>query len=91
VLLDHMDWMSVYYPQALVEEWQAILARATPDARIIFRSAHPDADYLRRLELPGQGGRLEERLRYEPELAARLHVRDRVHTYAGFHIAQVVA
>ncbi len=21
VLLDHMDWMSSYYPQALVEEW----------------------------------------------------------------------
>ncbi|MGA7983845.1 MAG: DUF3419 family protein, partial [Burkholderiales bacterium] len=40
VLLDHMDWMSAYRPEALVEEWNAILARATPDARIIFRSAH---------------------------------------------------
>lgn len=90
VLLDHMDWMSVYHPQALVEEWQAILARATPDARLIFRSAHPDADYLGQIELPGDHGRLLDRLGFERELAARLHVNDRVHTYAGFHIAQVL-
>lgn len=40
VLLDHIDWMSAYRPEALVEEWNAIPARD-----------------------------------------------DRVHTYAGFHIA----
>ncbi|MEX2601212.1 MAG: BtaA family protein, partial [Balneolaceae bacterium] len=40
ILLDHMDWMSSYYPDALIEEWQAIFASATDDARVIFRSAH---------------------------------------------------
>lgn len=90
VLLDHMDWMSAYHPAALVEEWQAILARATPDARLIFRSAHPEPDYLEQLELPGLG-RLREVLGFERELAAALHPSDRVHTYAGFHIAHMNA
>ena len=39
VLLDHMDWMSCTNPQALTEEWNAILASAAPGARAIFRSA----------------------------------------------------
>jgi hypothetical protein len=50
VLLDHMDWMSSYYPDALAEEWSYILRRATPDARIIFRSAHAAPAYLGSLE-----------------------------------------
>jgi S-adenosylmethionine-diacylglycerol 3-amino-3-carboxypropyl transferase len=91
VLLDHMDWMSVYHPAELAEEWQAIMDRATPEARVIFRSAHPDPVYLRNLVLPDNGPRLTERLCYHRELAARLHAQDRVHTYAGFHVASVTA
>lgn len=87
VLLDHMDWMSVYHPQALVEEWQAIIERATPDARLIFRSAHAEPGYLETLRIPGIGS-LHERFHFERELAAQLQTHDRVHTYAGFHIAQ---
>ncbi|AOV16432.1 S-adenosylmethionine--diacylglycerol 3-amino-3-carboxypropyl transferase [Acidihalobacter aeolianus] len=90
VLLDHMDWMSVYHPQALVEEWQAIAERATPDARLIFRSAHAEPGYLEQLHIPGVGS-LQERFRFERELAERLQPLDRVHTYAGFHIAQHLA
>lgn len=90
VLLDHMDWMSVYHPQALAAEWAAIFARATPDARLIFRSAHAQPDYLDAIDVPGQGP-LSARLRFERELAERLHVHDRVHTYAGFHIATLAA
>ena len=48
VLLDHMDWMSSYHPDALREEWLAILDRASADARIIFRSAHQHPRYRRR-------------------------------------------
>lgn len=51
VLLDHMDWMSSYYPHASAEEWSCILRRATPNARIIFRSAHAAPGYLQHLEL----------------------------------------
>ena len=41
--------------------------------------------------LPSLGKSLPELIGFEPDLAARLQLRDRVHTYAGFHIAQVVA
>ncbi|MFD2111801.1 DUF3419 family protein [Thiorhodococcus fuscus] len=91
VLLDHMDWMSSYYPEALEEEWAAILDRARSDARIIFRSAHAAPSYLDRIELGPQRTRLTERLEFHPELAQRLTMLDRVHTYAGFHIADVRA
>ena len=91
VLLDHMDWMSSYYPEALVEEWNAILARATADARIIFRSAHATPGYLEQIELGGHRSRLTDRLDFHPELARELSLLDRVHTYAGFHIADVRA
>lgn len=89
VLLDHMDWMSSYHPRALIEEWLLILERARADARIIFRSAHAAPRWLESLELGGDQGRLVERLTFYPELAAALQPLDRVHTYAGFHIADL--
>jgi S-adenosylmethionine-diacylglycerol 3-amino-3-carboxypropyl transferase len=93
VLLDHMDWMSSYQPQALVDEWNAILDRAAPGARVILRSAHADPAYLRTVEV-GKGAtrrRLNEAVRFHPELARELSRADRVHTYAGFHVADVTA
>lgn len=91
VLLDHQDWMSTYLPEALESEWQAILARSTPDARVILRSAHAAPAYLERLELGARRERLADHLQFHPELAAELQPLDRVHTYAGFHIADVCA
>jgi S-adenosylmethionine-diacylglycerol 3-amino-3-carboxypropyl transferase len=88
VLLDHMDWMSSYHPQALAEEWDAISERATPDARVIFRSAHRNPGYLDGLPL-GDGRALRDRLEFHNDLAAALQPFDRVHTYAGFHIADI--
>lgn len=93
VLLDHMDWMSSYQPQALVDEWNAILDRAASGARVILRSAHADPAYLRTVDV-GNGPnrrRLTEAVRFYPELARELSRADRVHTYAGFHIADVTA
>lgn len=91
VLLDHMDWMSSYQPEALAEEWMQILAHARADARVIFRSAHANPSYLDLIELgPGQG-RLRERLSFHEDLARDLQQHDRVHTYAGFHVADVRA
>lgn len=92
VLLDHMDWMSAWFPELLVEEWEAILARATPGARVIFRSAHARPAYLGQIAVPRRGaGRvpLLQALRFDETLARELQKRDRVHTYAGFHIADV--
>ena len=91
VLLDHMDWMSSYYPEALAEEWTAIIDRASPDARLIFRSAHAEPNYLDLIEIGERRDRLRERLVFHRELADELQRRDRVHTYAGFHVADLVS
>lgn len=89
VLLDHMDWMGSHLPEALEEEWAAIAARAAPRARAIFRSAHAQPEYLQRLHVPVEGRRrpVHDVLAFHPELARELTRADRVHTYAGFHIA----
>jgi S-adenosylmethionine-diacylglycerol 3-amino-3-carboxypropyl transferase len=91
VLLDHMDWMSWYYPQALVEEWNAILAAARPSARVIFRSAGLQVRYLDPLRVRHRSreSQLGSLLRYQPQLASELHARDRVHTYGSFYIADL--
>ncbi|NTV93926.1 MAG: BtaA family protein [Thiobacillus sp.] len=90
VLLDHMDWMSSYHPDALVEEWNAILNRARGNARILLRSAHEDPAFLHWVGVGPWRQPLDQALRFDRELAARLHRDDRVHTYAGFMIADVV-
>lgn len=90
VLLDHMDWMSSYYPDALAEEWNAIIDRAAPNTRIIFRSAHATPDYLNKILLKPGGPHLIECLKFYNELAQELQRQDRVHTYAGFHIADLL-
>jgi S-adenosylmethionine-diacylglycerol 3-amino-3-carboxypropyl transferase len=92
VLLDHMDWMSSYHPDALIEEWQAILASATDHARVIFRSAHKSPAYLQQVSLPltpSKSSLLTDQLIFYPEKAESLQKHDRVHTYAGFHIADI--
>ena len=89
VLLDHMDWMSSYYPKALAKEWSCILRRAAPNARVIFRSAHAAPAYLERLELGMERRRLRDHLVFHLDLAAQLQRLDRVHTYAGFHVADI--
>ncbi len=93
VLLDHMDWMSSYLPRALTDEWQAIFASAADQARIIFRSAHQWPSYLEsvRVNDGDRSYRITDRLRFYPERAAALQPLDRVHTYAGFHIADICA
>jgi S-adenosylmethionine-diacylglycerol 3-amino-3-carboxypropyl transferase len=91
VLLDHMDWMSSYYPEALAEEWRFILRRAAPGARVIFRSARKSPGYLSALELGDGQGCLHEHLDFQSGLATELQRADRVHTYAGFHVADLRA
>jgi S-adenosylmethionine-diacylglycerol 3-amino-3-carboxypropyl transferase len=91
VLLDHMDWMSGYHPVALEEEWDAILAHATPDARILFRSAHAEPAWLSCVRAGPTRAPLREQLRFHDDWARELTRDDRVHTYAGFHIADLRA
>ena len=91
VLLDHMDWMSSVMPEALQEEWEAILSAAAPGARAIFRSAGLKVDFLDHLKVQYNGTRqpLGSLLRYNTALAAELHPKDRVHTYGSFYIADL--
>ena len=69
-----------------------ILCRATPSARVLFRSASPEPHWLQQVPVPRVGGdcRVTDVLRFNRPLASTLHARDRVHTYASFHIADVV-
>lgn len=93
VLLDHMDWLGHRHPSALAEEWQAIVDRARPDCRILWRSGGFAADFVDpvTVEHRGRRTRLGDLLRYDRERAAECHARDRVHTYGSFHIAQFAA
>ena len=91
VLLDHMDWMSGHQPRALAEEWEAILRRACAGARAIFRSARTRPTYLDAVSVrhDGRSRPLRDLLRFHRALARRLSLQDRVHTYAGYHIADI--
>ena len=91
VLLDHMDWMSSYYPKALIEEWNAIHERAAPGARILLRSAHARPAYLESIEVGPQRRRLRDMFVFLDDEANRLQAYDRVHTYPGFVIAHAPA
>lgn len=90
VLLDHMDWLSDRYYDALVAEWRAILAKAAPGARVLWRSGGLSTDYIDTVPVEWRGKKnLGEILTYHREWAAQLHKRCRVHTYGSFTIADL--
>jgi len=91
VLLDHMDWLSSAGENLLEEEWQAIVDRAAPRARLIWRSGGLRTDFVDRLNVrvTGEQHRVEEVLKYDRALADQLHPHDRVHTYGSFWIANL--
>lgn len=93
VLLDHMDWLSDRFFPLLEAEWQAIVERAAPRARLIWRSGGFNTDFLDdvRVTIDGRSRGTAEILAYDRDLAARLHPLDRVHTYGSFHIAEMTA
>ena len=93
VLLDHMDWLCDKYFPILEAEWQAIVRRASPEARVIWRSGGVHTDFVEHVEVDVDGDlrRVGELLTYHRELAEELHEKDRVHTYGSFHIADLAA
>ncbi len=94
VLLDHMDWLSDKFFPLLELEWKAILKRAAPQTRLIWRSGGMNTDFLDRVQISTNGdGKLRpvtELLKLNKPLAAELHPKDRVHTYGSFYIADLV-
>ncbi|MCY2967998.1 MAG: BtaA family protein [Planctomycetota bacterium] len=90
VLLDHMDWLSTYRIDWLRDEWQALVDRAAPDAKFLWRSGGTNTDFIDPLRVNYQGREraVGDLLTYDRELADRLHPLDRVHTYGHFSIAR---
>ena len=93
VLLDHMDWLYEKFPHLLAAEWQSIIDRAAPGARVLWRSAALDVDFVDTLTINanGQEIRVGDLLRYHQDLATQLHAQDRVNTYGSFYIADIAA
>jgi S-adenosylmethionine-diacylglycerol 3-amino-3-carboxypropyl transferase len=93
VLLDHMDWLSDRFFPLLESEWQAIIERAAPSARILWRSGGLRTDFINdvSVRVGGQTRKLPELLTFQEQLAADLHQKDRVHTYGSFYIADLAA
>jgi S-adenosylmethionine-diacylglycerol 3-amino-3-carboxypropyl transferase len=91
VLLDHMDWLAANHCDALAAEWQQIAYAATPDAKVLWRTAGLKCDFIDPLEVECAGGRRQvgALLRYRTELADSLHQRDRVNTYGRFYVADL--
>ena len=91
VLLDHMDWLSDNFFPLLESEWQAILDRAAPNAKLLWRSGGLRTDFIDEVTVTrnGQEVRLPELLTYNKPLAEKLHNLDRVHTYGSFYIAEL--
>ncbi len=92
ILLDHMDWLSKEpSKKTLTAEWQAIVDKAAPNCRILWRGAGLDGEFINPLtvQVNGQPKPLGELLSYHREQAAELHAKDRVHTYGSFCIADL--
>lgn len=78
VLLDAQDWMTDIQLNAL---WRAISRAATPDARVIFRTAGTESI------LPGRvDGEVLHLWQYLEARSRELGNRDRSSIYGGFHI-----
>jgi S-adenosylmethionine:diacylglycerol 3-amino-3-carboxypropyl transferase len=86
-LLDHTDWLGGADRSELVREWDGIIRTASDRARIIFRTAGPDAGYLQNLPLTSHGrpAMWQECVRFEL-LGGELHQNDRVSIYGNFYI-----
>jgi len=91
VLLDHMDWLSDKFFPLLELEWQAILRRAAPGTRVLWRSGGLKTDFIDRVNVTAGGKQrlLPELLTFHRDQAAELHEKDRVHTYGSFYIADL--
>ena len=81
ILLDHQDWLAAHLPEALREEWALIFANAAPGATVLLRSANPDLRFV-----PED---IRSRIDWDHESADRLHLTDRVGTYASMHVGHV--
>ena len=93
ILLDHMDWLSDHFFPMLESEWQAIVDKAAPNSRLIWRSGGLRTDFINQVKIHRNGElqKVAPMLKLNTELASELHPKDRVHTYGSFYIADLSA
>lgn len=77
VLLDHQDWMAYNRPDLLANEWEAIFNKSKANTAYLLRSASKN-----RVFLPSW---VQEKITFQDEITQRLHLQDRVGTYASTH------
>jgi S-adenosylmethionine-diacylglycerol 3-amino-3-carboxypropyl transferase len=89
VLLDHMDWLTGSRADELTAEWQAILDRSSPDARMLWRSLGLRTDYVNDIVIQHHGGpaRLGDLLAYDVAAASRVRSLERVTAYGAVAVA----
>jgi len=90
VLLDHLDWLTGPRSAELTAEWQAILNRSSPDARILWRSLGLNSDFLDDVIVEHQHGRgrLGDLLDYDRDAAVRIRACERVTAYGHVGVAR---
>lgn len=81
VLLDHQDWLAAHHKDALEQEWDLILQNAAPGAKVLLRSAAFEVDFLPQ--------KVAERVQFDPVLAQKISIKDRVGTYASTLIGTI--
>jgi S-adenosylmethionine-diacylglycerol 3-amino-3-carboxypropyl transferase len=90
VLLDHMDWLTGPRVSELTREWQAILTRSSPDAKLLWRSLGLRTDFLDDVLVRHHGvpRKLADLLDYDTEAAERIRAVERVTAYGHVAIAR---
>ena len=88
-----MDWLSFHRIDELHAEWQAIVDRAAPECRIIWRIAGLRVPFVDPIQVQTRGrtASVGELLQSNASVARQLHDRDRVNTYGSLYIADLVA
>lgn len=81
VLLDHQDWLAANNRPALDEEWELIFENAAPGAKVLFRSAAFDRDFLPKFA--------QQKVLFDDEKVRAAHLADRVGTYASVHFGEI--
>lgn len=87
VLLDHMDWLAE--GDGLAREWQSIVDRAAPGAKVLWRSLGTRADFVNDVpvHVAGRQTTVRELLDYDTALAEQLRARERTSVYGALAIA----
>ena len=81
ILLDHQDWLAENNIDELREEWLLILKNSKKGTRILLRSAAEEIDFFPDFVL--------EQVHFDRETANRVHLKDRVGTYASTYLGIV--